>query len=122
MRLTTWKEYVKKSCLLSYQLKYCDQILNSLDSKYRERDDCDEKVNEKIDETEILRTFIEQLKKVIENFPNYGRHLTSTVRGNTEYFMYDVVEIHSILEEALRPVFRIDKWFSSGKINVFYIC
>lgn len=30
-------------------------------------------------------------------------------RGSTEYFMYDISEIHLILEEALRPVFRIDK-------------
>jgi len=30
-------------------------------------------------------------------------------RGNIEYFMYDISEIHTILEEALRPVFRIDR-------------
>jgi hypothetical protein len=33
----------------------------------------DEKINDRIDETEILRTFIEHLRKVIENFPNMGR-------------------------------------------------
>ena len=80
------------------KLKYCDQILNNLDKKYREKDNApttgDDKLNDKIDETEILRTFIEHLKKVIENFPNYGRHLSSMIRGNTEYFMYDVGEIH----------------------------
>jgi len=27
-----------------------------------------------MDETEILRTFIEQLRRVIENFPNFNRH------------------------------------------------
>lgn len=31
------------------------------------------------------------------------------VRGQTEYFMYDIAEIHTILEDALRPVFRIDR-------------
>lgn len=51
----------------------------------------------RIDETEILRTFIEHLRKVIENFPNLGRQLSSMIRGNTEYFMYDVGEIHTIL-------------------------
>lgn len=67
------------------KLKYCDQILNNLDRKYREKDQNqitsssgqDEKLGEKMDETEILRTFIEQLKKVIEMFPNQGRHLSS---------------------------------------------
>lgn len=95
------------------KLKYCDQILNQLDKKYREKDvnytGVDEKIGDKLDETEILRTFIEHLKKVIEKFPTYGRHLSNQIRGNTEYFMYDISEIHTILEEALRPVFRIDR-------------
>jgi hypothetical protein len=30
-------------------------------------------------------------------------------RGNIEYYMYDINEIHVMLEEALRPVFRIDR-------------
>ncbi len=30
-------------------------------------------------------------------------------RANIEYYMYDIKEIHVILEEALRPVFRIDR-------------
>jgi hypothetical protein len=46
---------------------------------------------------------------VIENFTNFGRHTSSMVRGNIEYFMFDIKEIHTILEEALRPVFRIDR-------------
>lgn len=98
------------------KLKYCDQILNTLDRKYRDKEHnhvsssgTDEKVGDKLDETEILRTFIETLKKVIENFPNFGRHTSSMIRGNIEYFMFDIREIHTILEEALRPVFRIDR-------------
>lgn len=99
------------------KLKYCDQILNNLDRKYREKEmnpkvsatGKDEKIGDKLDETEILRTFIETLKRVIENFPNFGRHTSSMIRGNIEYFMFDIREIHTILEEALRPVFRIDK-------------
>ena len=49
------------------KLKYCDQALNNLDRKYREREIApkastngnDEKIGDKLDEAEILRTFIE---------------------------------------------------------------
>lgn len=91
--------------------------MNQLDRNYRERDQMqtisssgqDEKISDKIDETEILRTFIEQLKKVIDAFPNQNKHISNMIRGQTEYFMYDIAEIHTILEDALRPVFRIDR-------------
>ena len=69
----------------------------------------DDKIGDKMDETDLLRTFIEQLRRVIEHFPNYNRHTSSMVRGNIEYFMYNICEIHIILEEALRPVFKLDR-------------
>ena len=99
------------------KLKFADQILNNLDRRYRERDGSsvvsssgeNERITEKLDETDVLRTFIEQLRRVIECFPNFNRHSSSMVRGNIEYFMYDIKEIHTILEEALKPVFRLDR-------------
>lgn len=46
---------------------------------------------------------------MIDNFPGYGRHTSVMARANIEYYIYDIGEIHTILEEALRPVFRIDR-------------
>jgi len=62
-----------------------------------------------LDETELLRIFVDTLRKVIDNFPGYGRHTSVMARANVEYYMYEIGEIHTILEEALRPVFRIDR-------------
>jgi len=39
-------------------------------------------------------------------------------RANIEYYMYDIKEIHVILEEALRPVFRIDRQEQKKKIRL----
>lgn len=39
-------------------------------------------------------------------------------RANIEYYMYDIKEIHIILEEALRPVFRIDRQEQKKKTRI----
>ena len=39
-------------------------------------------------------------------------------RANIEYFMFDIKEIHQILEEALRPVFRIDRQEKKKKVRL----
>jgi hypothetical protein len=57
----------------------------------------------------LLRLFVDTLRKTIDNFPNLGRHKQTLQRANIEYYMFDICEIHVILEEALRPVFRIDR-------------
>lgn len=62
-----------------------------------------------LDDTEILRAFVEQLRRVIDVRPNLNCHVNAMERGNVKYFMYDISEVLKILEEALRPVFRIDK-------------
>jgi hypothetical protein len=68
-----------------------------------------ESSGDKLDQTELLRMFIETLRKTIDNFPNLGREKSNLQRANIEYYMYDIAEIHVMLEEALRPVFRIDR-------------
>jgi hypothetical protein len=69
----------------------------------------DKSGGDRLDDTELLRVFIDTLRKTIDNFPGYNRHSSTMQRANIEYFMYDINEIHTILEEALRPVFRIDR-------------
>lgn len=77
-----------------------------------------DKTGDKLDETELLRLFIETLKKTIDNFTNLGREKQTMQRANIEYYMYDIKEIHVILEEALRPVFRIDRQEQKKKIRL----
>ena len=98
------------------KLVQCDRILSKLEGYYREKDYMSavsngntDKTGDRLDDTELLRVFIDTLRKTIENFPSYNRHNSTMQRANIEYFMYDINEIHTILEEALRPVFRIDR-------------
>lgn len=30
-------------------------------------------------------------------------------RGNIKYYLYDIKMVHNILEQALKPVFKIDR-------------
>lgn len=96
------------------KLIQCDRILNKLEGVYRERDymsnvgDGSDK-GDKLDNTELLRVFVDTLRKTIDNFPSYNRQTSVMQRANIEYYMYDINEIHVMLEEALRPVFRIDR-------------
>jgi len=62
-----------------------------------------------LDDTEILRAFVDQLKKVIDVRPNMRHHTDELERGNVKYYLYDISEVLKILDEALKPVFRIDK-------------
>ncbi len=62
-----------------------------------------------LDDTEILRTFVEQLRRVIDARPNFRHHVGEMERGNVKYYLYDISEVLKILEEALKPVFRIDR-------------
>ena len=71
-----------------------------------------------MDDTELLRVFIDTLRKTIDNFPSHGRHTSTMQRANIEYYMYDIGEIHVILEEALRPVFRIDRQETKKKKRI----
>ena len=64
---------------------------------------------DKLDDAELLRVFIDHLRKTIDNFPSYNRQKSTMQRASIEYYMYDINEIHVILEEALRHVFRIDR-------------
>ena len=98
------------------KLIQCDRILSKLEGFYREKDYLsvvnngkDDKSGDRLDDTELLRVFIDTLRKTIDNFPSYNRHNTTMQRANIEYYLYDINEIHTILEEALRPVFRIDR-------------
>jgi hypothetical protein len=68
-----------------------------------------EKAGDKLDDTEILRTFVESLRKEIDTLPNRPRHKSTMCKNNVLYYLYDISEIHDILENALRPVFRIDR-------------
>ena len=47
-----------------------------------------------------------------------GREKSTMQRANIEYFMFDIKEIHQILEEALRPVFRIDRQEKKKKVRL----
>lgn len=98
------------------KLVQCDRILGQLERHYREKDYMStvssgntDKAGDRLDDTELLRVFIDTLRKTIDNFPNFNRHTSTMQRANVEYYMYDINEIHTILEEALRPVFRIDR-------------
>jgi hypothetical protein len=62
-----------------------------------------------LDDTELLRAFVEALKRAIDVRPNLDRHIGEMERGNVKYFLYDIGEVLRILEEALKPVFRVDK-------------
>ena len=62
--------------------------------------------------------FIETLRKTIDNFPNLGREKSNLTRANIEYYMYDISEIHVMLEEALRPVFRIDRQEQKKQLRI----
>jgi hypothetical protein len=62
-----------------------------------------------LDDTEILRAFVEHLRRAIDVRPNLMRHIGVMPRGNADYYLYDISEVLRILEEALKPVFRIDK-------------
>lgn len=62
-----------------------------------------------LDDTEILRAFVEHLRRAIEVRPNLNRHVNEMERGHVKYYLYDIAEVLKILEEALKPVFRIDK-------------
>jgi hypothetical protein len=62
-----------------------------------------------LDDTELLRAFVEHLKRAIDVRPNLMRHVGEMERGNVKYYLYDIQEVLKILEEALKPVFRIDK-------------
>jgi regulator of telomere elongation helicase 1 len=112
---------LERSCeeIMSFKLSVdkliqCDRILNKLEGVYRERDymsnvgDGSDK-GDKLDNTELLRVFVDTLRKTIDNFPSYNRQTSVMQRANIEYYMYDINEIHVMLEEALRPVFRIDR-------------
>ena len=77
-----------------------------------------DKSGDRLDDTEILRVFIDTLRKTIDNFPSYNRHTSTMQRANIEYFMFDIAEIHTILEEALRPVFRIDRQETKKKKRI----
>jgi hypothetical protein len=68
-----------------------------------------DKAGDKRDEAELLRLFIDALRKTIDRYVTLGREKQTMLRANTEYFLYNIKEIHVILEEALRPVFRIDR-------------
>ncbi len=37
------------------------------------------------------------------------KHIGEMERGNVKYFLYDIGEVLEILDQALKPVFRIDK-------------
>ena len=77
-----------------------------------------DRTGDKLDETELLRMFIDTLRKVIENYTQLGREKSTMQRASTEYFMFDIKEIHTILEEALRPVFRIDRQEHKKKTRI----
>ena len=62
-----------------------------------------------LDDTELLRAFVEHLKRAIDVRPNLMRLVGEMERGNVKYYLYDISEVLRILEEALKPVFRIDK-------------
>jgi|LauGreDrversion4_2_1035121.scaffolds.fasta_scaffold129585_3 hypothetical protein len=68
-----------------------------------------EKAGDNLDDTEVLRTFVEQLRRVIDVRPNMRNHIGEMERGNVKYYLYDISEVLKIMEEALKPVFRIDK-------------
>jgi len=98
------------------KLKSCHMVLGKLTKNYREKDSMSaassggsDKIGDKLDDTELLATFIDALRKVIENFPNYGLNPRIMSKNNIEYFIYEVDMIHIILEEALKPVFHIDR-------------
>ena len=55
-----------------------------------------------LDDVEVLRAFVEQLRRVIDVRPNLRCHVGEMERGN-------ISEVLKILEEALKPVCRIDK-------------
>lgn len=76
---------LERSCeeIMSFKLSVdkliqCDRILNKLEGVYRERDymsnvnDGSDK-GDKLDNTELLRVFIDTLRKTIDNFPSYNR-------------------------------------------------
>lgn len=77
-----------------------------------------DRTGDKLDETELLRMFVDTLRKVIENYVNLGREKSTMQRASTEYFMFDIKEIHVILEEALRPVFRVDRQEQKKKVRI----
>jgi len=62
-----------------------------------------------LDDTELLRLFVEQLRRQIDVRPNMMKHIGEMERGNVKYFLYDIGEVLEILDQALKPVFRIDK-------------
>lgn len=76
---------LERSCeeIMSFKLSVdkliqCDRILNKLEGIYREHgfmsnigDGTDK--GEKLDNTELLRVFIDTLRKTIDNFPSYNR-------------------------------------------------
>ncbi len=65
----------------------------------------DRKAGDNLDDTEFLRTFVEQLRRVIDVRPNMRNHIGEMDGGN----VYDISEVLKILKESLKPVFRIDK-------------
>ena len=77
-----------------------------------------DKAGDKLDETELLRLFIDTLRKTIDAYVGLGREKSTMQRANIEYFMFDIKEIHVILEEALRPVFRIDRQEQKKKVRL----
>ena len=63
------------------KLVQCDRILSKLEGFYREKDymSCvsngnTDKTGDRLDDTELLRVFIDTLRKTIDNFPGYNRH------------------------------------------------
>ena len=106
------------------KLFQCDRILSKLEGFYREKDymgcvsNGNDKSGDRLDDTELLRVFIDTLRKTIDSFPGYNRHTNTMQRANIEYYMYDIAEIHTILEEALRPVFRIDRQETKKKKRI----
>ena len=49
------------------------------------------------------------MRRVIDTTPNLKRHIDEMERGNIKYYLYDIAEVHNILEASLKEVFRIDK-------------
>eukprot|EP00347_Sterkiella_histriomuscorum_P009407 403341333 len=99
------------------KLIQCEKILQKLETVYREKDSMsanvtnqnNDKAGDKLDETEILRCFIDHLRRAIDIKPNMRKHVGEMERGNIKYYLFDIQEVHNILDEALQPVFRIDK-------------
>ena len=63
------------------KLIQCDRILAKLEGFYREKDYMSavgngnsDKTGDRLDDTELLRVFIDTLRKTIDNFPSYNRH------------------------------------------------